>query len=103
MTATWHPVADASEVTEDQPLAVTIENKQIGLFKVEGALYAIEDVCPHAFALLSSGFVEGDTVECPLHQATFHIPTGKCTAPPADRDLAVYPIRIEGERIYVQL
>jgi 3-phenylpropionate/trans-cinnamate dioxygenase ferredoxin component len=101
--STWHRAAADADVTEDQPVAVKIEGKEIGLFRVEGKVYAIEDICPHAYALLSSGFVDGDTVECPLHQATFHIPTGKCTAAPADRDLATYPVKVDGDALYVQI
>lgn len=101
--STWHRAAADSEINEDQPVPVTIGGKEIGLFRVEGTVYAIEDICPHAYALLSSGFIDGDTVECPLHQACFHIPTGKCTNPPADRDLAVYPVKIEGGAVFVQL
>jgi 3-phenylpropionate/trans-cinnamate dioxygenase ferredoxin component len=103
MADAWHEVATTDAVTDDQPLGVKAGGKEIGLFRIDGKVYAIEDVCPHAYALLSSGFVEGDTIECPLHQACFHIPTGKCTNPPADRDLAVYPVRIEGGKIFVQI
>ena len=99
----WHDVASIAEVTEEQPLGVKVGDKDIGLYKVKGEVYAIEDVCPHAYALLTSGFVDGDTMECPLHQACFHIPTGKCTNPPAERDLVVYPVRIEGSKVFVQV
>jgi 3-phenylpropionate/trans-cinnamate dioxygenase ferredoxin subunit len=103
MSGTWHEVAAADALTDDEPLGVKVGDKEIGLFRVAGKVYALEDICPHAYALLSSGFVDGETVECPLHQACFHIPTGKCTNPPADRDLAVYPVRIEGNKVFVQV
>jgi 3-phenylpropionate/trans-cinnamate dioxygenase ferredoxin subunit len=60
-------------------------------------------VCPHAFALLSQGFVEGDKVECSLHEAVFHIPTGKCLKAPADRDLTTYRVRVEGSDLLIEL
>lgn len=103
MTAAWHPVGAAADITEDQPLAVLLEDKQVGVFRLGDRLYALEDICPHAYALLSSGFIDGETIECPLHQACFHIPTGKCTSPPAERDLATYPVKIEGDRVFVQV
>jgi 3-phenylpropionate/trans-cinnamate dioxygenase ferredoxin component len=103
MAQAWHDVGAASDITEDQPLGTKVGDKEIGVFKLGAAYHAIEDICPHAYALLSSGFVDGDTVECPLHQATFHIPTGKCTAAPAERDVAVYPVKIEGGRVFVQV
>lgn len=103
MSASWHEVAAADAISEDAPLGVKVGDKEIGLFKLGDKLYALEDVCPHAYALLSSGFIDGETVECPLHQACFHIPTGKCTSPPAERDVAVYPVRVEGNKVFVQV
>ena len=67
-----------------------IGENEIGLYLVGDRYYAMENVCPHAYALLSQGFVEGDEVECPLHGARFHIPTGKCTQEPGGRDLVCY-------------
>ena len=98
----WHDIGASDSVAEEEPLAVKVADQEIGVYRVGDKLYAIEDVCPHAYALLSQGFVEGEEVECPLHGALFHIPTGKCLAQPADRDLATYPVREEGGRIFVE-
>lgn len=98
----WIDVAASSEVDEDEPAHVVHDGKEIGLFRVDGKVYAVEDVCPHAYALLSQGFVEGEEVECPLHGAVFHIPSGKCLKEPGERDLATYPVREEGGRILIE-
>ncbi len=100
--AQWHDVAAAGDVAEDTPLAVKVGEREIGIYALNGSYYALEDVCPHAYALLSQGFVDGEEIECPLHGAKFHIPTGKCTKEPADRDLAKYEVRVEGGRLFVK-
>jgi nitrite reductase/ring-hydroxylating ferredoxin subunit len=97
----WTDVGPAEDVTEDMPLPATVEGKSVGVYLLNGKYYALEDVCPHADALLSQGFVEGEEIECPLHGARFHIPTGKCTREPGGRDLACYQARREGDRILV--
>jgi nitrite reductase/ring-hydroxylating ferredoxin subunit len=97
----WIDAGAAEDVTEDMPLPATVEGKSIGVYLLKGNYYALEDVCPHADALLSQGFVEGEEIECPLHGARFHIPTGKCTREPGGRDLACYEARREGDRILV--
>ena len=99
----WHKVAAEADVTEDEPATAKVADAQIGIFRVDGRLYAIEDICPHAFAFLSEGFVEGDQVECPLHEALFHIPTGKCLREPADRDLQTYEVKVEDGDVYVRV
>jgi len=99
----WHRVASADEIRENEPLAASVEGREIGLYRIGEAVYAVEDVCPHAYALLSSGFVDGEEVECPLHEAKFHIPSGRCLKAPADRDLATYKVRIEGDAVMVEV
>jgi NAD(P)H-dependent nitrite reductase small subunit len=100
--AQWHDVAAAGDVAEDTPLAVKVGDREVGIYALDGGYYALEDVCPHAYALLSQGFVDGEEIECPLHGAKFNIRTGKCTKEPADRDLAKYEVRLEGGRLFVK-
>ncbi|HKU94728.1 MAG TPA: nitrite reductase small subunit NirD [Vineibacter sp.] len=101
MTTTWHDVAAAEDVSEDMPITVKLGDRDVGLYRLNGEFYALEDVCPHAYALLSQGFIEGDEIECPLHGAKFHIPTGRCTKEPADRDLQRYAVKVEAGRLFV--
>ena len=69
---------------------------------LDGKVYALADVCTHALALLSQGFIEDGAVECPLHGARFDIATGRCLAPPATVDLRSYDVRIEGGEVFVR-
>jgi len=100
---TWHYVTTCGKVLPDSPVAFNAGDTAVALFKVGDAFYATDNVCPHAYALLTDGFVEGDKVECPLHGAMFHIPSGRCLAAPAESDLKTYPIKIEGDSIYVDV
>ena len=101
MATGWHDVGSADEVTEDTPLPVIVQGRSIGVYQLAGKYYALEDSCPHADALLSQGFVMDEEIECPLHGARFHIPTGKCTKEPGERDLACFDVKREGTRILV--
>ena len=102
-TIEWHRVASTEDFRSAESKGITLAGRSIGLFRVDGAYYAIDDVCTHEFALLSDGFVEGCEVECPLHMARFDLRTGKATAPPADADVATFPVRVEGTDIFVGL
>jgi 3-phenylpropionate/trans-cinnamate dioxygenase ferredoxin subunit len=99
----WQRAASVAEVTADKGLQVKIGKMDVVIFRVGESLYALEAICPHADAYLAEGFVDEDKIECPLHQAKFHIPTGKCLGPPADRDLITYPIKIEGNDVLVDV
>lgn len=101
-TENWRRVAALSDIPQDAALPVTLGDTPIALYRVDGAIHAIDDVCPHEFAQLSQGFVEGGAIECPLHQACFEITTGRCLSGPATVDLRVYAVRIEGGEVYVR-
>jgi 3-phenylpropionate/trans-cinnamate dioxygenase ferredoxin subunit len=103
MPGEWHDLGPVDAVGEDLPLAAKVGGREIGVYALNGKHYALEDVCPHAYALLSQGFIDGEEVECPLHGAKFHIPTGKCTKEPGGRDLGCYPVKQEGGRLYVKV
>ena len=100
---TWHRVASISEVEVDRGLAVRLGDKCLAIYRVHDKLYALDDVCPHGAALLSDGVVDGDTVECPLHQAIFQISTGACLLEPAECDLATFQVKVEGDDILIDL
>ena len=97
----WHRVAGVNELKEGEPKSVTIGGWQVALFKIGDAIHAIEDMCTHEYALLSEGYVEGDVIECPLHQARFHIPTGKVMSAPAEEDVRIFAVRIDGGDVFV--
>ncbi len=98
---TWTTVGTREQVDADNPIAAEIAGAKIGVFEVDGELHAIEDVCPHAHALLSSGFVDGGEVECPLHNAVFDICSGRHLRGEPCRDLKIYPIRVVDRDIQV--
>lgn len=97
----WISVCDAKQVQEDFPFSGNVEGKDIGIYLIDGEYYSLEDVCPHAYALLSQGFVEDGKVECPLHEAVFDIKTGKCLHGPGERNLNRYPVRIFENQIQI--
>jgi 3-phenylpropionate/trans-cinnamate dioxygenase ferredoxin subunit len=70
---------------------------------VDGTIHAMAGVCTHHYADLGQGFLMGDTVMCALHQARFSLLDGEVLDPPAELPLDVYPVRVEGGRVRVEL
>lgn len=101
--ATWHRACHLSDVQEGEPLGLRLGELSVGVFRCGDRLRAVHDICSHEYALLSSGFQEDGIVECPLHLARFDLATGKCLGPPAERDVTVFELRIEGDEVYVSL
>ena len=97
----WNSVGARDQVEPDTPLAVEVGELKIGVYDVEGDLYAIEDMCPHAYAHLTQGFADGCEIECPLHNAVFDVTTGKHLRGEPCRDLKTYPVRLIERQIQI--
>lgn len=69
----------------------------------EGDVFAISDSCSHAEIPLSEGEVEGSTLECYMHGSRFDLRTGRPLELPATQPVPVYPVRLEGDDIYVDI
>lgn len=100
MTA-WTTVGTLDQIDPDNPIAVAVEDTKIGIYEVAGKLFAIEDVCPHAYALLSSGFIDSGEIECPLHNAVFDICSGRHLRGEPCRDLKTFEIRVVDRDIQI--
>ena len=98
----WQRVAALADLADDAALPAKLGNRRIALYRLDGKIYALDDVCTHALALLSQGFIENGAVECPLHGARFDIATGRCLMPPATVDLRTYAVRIEDGEVFVR-
>jgi 3-phenylpropionate/trans-cinnamate dioxygenase ferredoxin subunit len=88
---------DAVTVDELEPGSVTlveIGGTEVAVFNIDGAFYALADICTHDGGTLADGTVEGHEIECPRHGARFDIRSGKVTAPPAYEDVTTYPVRV---------
>ncbi len=100
---TWTRVASAADLQAQGMLGVESGGEEIALYWIDGAVYATANVCTHAFARLSDGFLDGDCIECPIHQAQFKVTTGEAIAGPADAPLKTYPCRTEGGDVLVDI
>ena len=104
---TFERVCRLSEVPEDGSLRVELPDVDVAVVNFEGEIFAIEDVCSHAEVALSEGEVEefdgAPTIECALHGSCFDLRTGQPTNLPATEPVPVYPVRVEGDDVLVDV
>ncbi len=103
----FKPVASLVEVGED-PLPVTVSGDdgqeiRVAIVASDGEIFAIRDLCSHARVSLSEGLVEDGCIECWLHGSRFDLRTGTALNLPAIQAVPVYPVRIEGKQISVDV
>ena len=92
-----------SELEEDTPKRVELDGTPISVVQTEGEVFAIHDICSHANVSLSEGEVDDCHIECWLHGSRFDLRSGKPDSLPATRPVPVYPVKIEGGNVFVDV
>jgi 3-phenylpropionate/trans-cinnamate dioxygenase ferredoxin subunit len=92
-----------SELPAQGALAAVVDGEPVAIVRSDGDVYAIHDVCSHADVPLSEGDVADGEIECWLHGSRFDLRTGKPTGPPAAVAVPVFPVRIEGDDVLVDV
>ena len=100
MSEEFIPVAEVAEVPPGRSKVIRVSGKAIALFNVEGAIYAMENRCPHEGGPVGDGEFVGTTITCPSHQWRFDVRTGACSHD-ASILAKTYDVRIEDGMILV--
>ena len=83
-------------------LCLELEDAQVGLFRTEDGLFAIDNVCPHHGAPLHDGMVKDGQVTCPWHQWQFNLKDGTCRNIPGPR-VAAYGVEVRDGTVWINL
>jgi 3-phenylpropionate/trans-cinnamate dioxygenase ferredoxin component len=94
-------VCALSSLAEESAMHVDVDGVEVCLARTQGEVFAIKNECSHAEIPLSEGDIEDGTVECWLHGSRFDLRSGKPTGLPATEAVPVYPVRIDGDDVFV--
>ncbi len=103
MAIAYQAVAQLSELPEGGNLFVEVDDQPVALFRVEGQVFAIDDVCTHDGGPLADGILRGHEIECDRHGARFDIRTGSVLCMPAVESVRAHHVMVEGESIMVAI
>lgn len=96
-------VATIDEIPQGGSKLVEVDMVRVALFNLDGAIYAIEDVCTHDGGPLVEGqVVNGCQVQCPRHGARFDICTGAAVKLPAFEPTRTYTVRVQGQDVWME-
>lgn len=115
---TRRKVADLDELSEGEPHIVEVNGREVGLFRLDGSVYALPNRCPHQGGPLCEGPVDGTVVAddefrlrydhddeivfCPWHQLPIRVTTGDCLSL-AELSVPTYEADVDGRDVYVDL
>ena len=98
----WVKVVTEEDLPEGEPQGVDVEGRKVLLYRTDGQVYAIDDLCSHAGALLSRGPVVDCVVTCPLHESRFDVRDGHIVRGPAHHPQPALPARVRNGWVEVR-
>ncbi|HEY5725263.1 MAG TPA: Rieske (2Fe-2S) protein [Methylomirabilota bacterium] len=100
---TEHRVASLADMLIGGLVSVEVGGTRVVLTRLDDAVYACRDVCTHRGGRLSEGRLRGPRLACPLHGWIFDVRTGQCLVPSRGDRLPIFPVRLDGESVFVEL
>ena len=91
----------ADEIKEGAAKLVRVKNQEIAVFKYQGKLCALQNICPHEGGQLSAGWIEDGAAVCPLHGYKFNLASGACVTE-AKLKAKVFKLAQQGENYIVE-
>lgn len=97
-------VAKTKDIPAGTIKTVHANGRAIAIANVDGAFFAVSDLCTHAECSLGAeGFLDGSRVTCGCHGSVFDVKNGKVQALPATADLETYTVKVSGDDILIEI
>jgi 3-phenylpropionate/trans-cinnamate dioxygenase ferredoxin component len=103
MSRTFVPLAAVDDIPPGEVRVFETDYERVAVCNVNGAFYAIEDLCTHDDGPLGEGTLDGSAILCPRHGALFDVRTGAVLRAPAVTPVRTYPLKVEDGRILVEV
>jgi 3-phenylpropionate/trans-cinnamate dioxygenase ferredoxin subunit len=92
--ATFHPTLALAEVARGRMRSYKLGEREIVLCHTRDGVFALSNICTHALARMSEGYLKGTRIICPLHGAAFDVSSGRVLGGPATVPLPTYATRV---------
>ena len=96
----WIRVAHLDEIEENRAKMVTANKERIAIFKYEGKLSAVHNVCKHQGGPLGEGKIVDGCITCPWHGYQY-LPGNGQSPPPFDDRVATYRLKLVDQIVFV--
>lgn len=114
-----YEVGSAKDFPSGECKIVTAGEREVGIFNLNGELYAILNLCPHRHAPICQGFVsgtylpsepgelifgmDGRVLQCPWHFYEYDIVTGEPLFGIDRRKLRTYPVEQRDGKVFIEI
>jgi len=91
---------DVERIPENRAVMMNLGDERIAVFKHNGKVSAISNVCAHQNGPLGEGRIIDGCVTCPWHGYQYLPDTG-ASPPPFKEKVAVYPVKVMDGKVWV--
>ena len=89
------------DIAEGRAKLLRTRGEEMAVFKSNGQLYGIQNICPHEGGQLCNGWIENGEVVCPLHRYKFDLKTGACSTDPKLK-VKIFRLVAQGEQFTLE-
>lgn len=100
----WIEACEVDDIEVEDVIRFDYGDRTFAIYRTDkGDFYASDGYCTHEKFHLSNGLVMGNVIECPKHNGRFDVVTGQAKRAPVCVDLRTYPVKIEADKVYIQI
>ena len=100
----WIKVTRFENIPLREGRSITVDDREIAIFRLGSELFAIDNRCPHKGGPLAEGIVSGSKVVCPLHAWKIDLESGVVAGQSGEQScVTTYPIRVQDGIIEIEL
>ncbi|MFI5317243.1 MAG: Rieske 2Fe-2S domain-containing protein [Myxococcota bacterium] len=96
----WVDVCDVDRIPEKRARIATVAGERVAVFRHDGFLSAVSNVCQHQNGPLGEGKIVGGCITCPWHGYQYDPVTG-ASPPPFSERVPTFKVRVRARRVEV--
>lgn len=98
----WTPAFPLATLAPGGAKLLTAQGERVAIFRTdEGAVYAVDNACPHEGYPLVQGALKGCTLTCCWHNYKFDVRDGRCVL--GEESVRTFPVRVRDGNVEVDL
>jgi nitrite reductase/ring-hydroxylating ferredoxin subunit/DMSO/TMAO reductase YedYZ heme-binding membrane subunit len=93
-------ICGADDIPEGRARIACVENERVAVFRYDGKISAISNVCQHQNGPLGEGRIVRGCVVCPWHGYEY-LPDSGASPPPFTERVATYAVEVRNGRVWI--
>lgn len=102
--AQWVDACAKDDIDAEDVMRFDHDGRTYAIYRSpDDEFFATDGLCTHEKVHLAGGLVMDEIIECPKHNGRFNYKTGAAKGAPVCIDLKTYPVRLQGDRVLIEI